>query len=388
MICQDEDRGLKIGGKAYSQILDPIGDYLVNKGLRVVRVKSFDSKISKRGLYKIDYDAKNTKRIIKWRQRILYFFKNRHQKLRQKNINFCVYKNLIKKFDPALILTISPTPEFCMAARRMNKTLVEVGHGFGAPDHSAFHAPAARAKNKKYHEPNYFICFDTNTYKVRKKGDHGRFCETILTKQLRANRQASPSFSSERQNILVTLSWGYDGEKDWLSNIIPDGIMPEELQKIILNDTTKRWLIRFHPVHTRNKSKWAVLQKYITQKLKTSRNNVLDVSFVPIEEVLSVSDLHITLLSGASYEAAFFGVPTIALCPTLAEGQREARRFEDLVFKGLLKKVPFHQSDLLDEINKSLEKIYLPVWENIQGNVGELILTLLERLGNSKPNQR
>jgi len=382
LFCQDVDRGVDRNGKAYSQIIDPLGDYLEGKKIKVIRARSFDSRIALSKTYKINANLKKEK---KW-SKILYFFETllkcyKNKKNKQKVINYRVFKKIFKKYKPQLIISISPSQEMCLAARRTKTAIIEITHGFGLPASCPVYGKMARTNESSLREPNIFICFDSTTFETRRDGDLNRKCKTYLVNKLTFEDASMLKLKLEKEKtILITLQWGYQGEVEYLKEIIEDGILPSELKTIIREDSTKNWLVKFHPLQARTPEKWARCKAYIKDNLMTGQNKVFDVTHYPIDNILKRCGLHITMMSGAAYEAAFLGVYTIALCPSVQPGKPNSEFYKDLENAGLLKKIPIIDPNLKSIIEKSLLLKTKKYSSDASQNVGELVMDLIQNI--------
>lgn len=342
-------------------------------------MRSFNSKIKPNATYKISLNLKPRK---KW-EKIKAFTRKilrKKNKINHPYLNYLVFKKTFKKMAPCVIIAISPPRELCLASRSEKAQVIEIAHGFGNPPTCPVHGREARSKIKPINEPNLFVCFDPQQYRTRKAGDANRGCSTIIAKKLFHNQKSIEKNDwKKKETILITLQWGYNGEIDYLKGIIKDGILHPILKKIISEDCTKNWLLKFHPVQVRIPEKWETCKSYIQKYLKTKNNKVYDVTFEPIDFVLRKCGLHMTMMSGSAYEAAFLGVPTLAFCPSLQKGQPNSEYYKDLETAGLLQKATFDNVDLPSLISTTLQNSYTPFPTGADQHLGEVIYDLIHR---------
>jgi hypothetical protein len=352
LLCEDVDRGLRIHGRAASHILDPLGDHLEARGTPVFRVRSFNSKISCRNTYKINFDLRKIKRRAGRWYKVRNFVQKRvvDRTKTSRILNRYCYQKMIQVLRPAMILAVDPPPELCRAARDRGVKIANIAHGFGYPLECKVHGRLARAKIPLREEPHFFIAFDRVTQKTREKGDKGKDTRTLLGQRCNFPPRPPTRLGGLRQRrkktVLVAMQWGYDGVAPELANILPDGIMAPALQKVIRTCPDVTWLIKWHPVQLRDPDCFRRVRNYIKTNLSTPANHVVDIDLDPIQDALAMSDLMITMCSMAVYEAAAQGVPSLALCPSLKKGGVYEKYFQDLEKEGILKKARMRAIDI------------------------------------------
>lgn len=347
VLCHDVDRGIDLNGKAASQILDPLADQLEKQGFSCLRVASLGSKMGAEQAYKNPISLKGIKRKIKFRLLIRRLLSGKilRQKYKHKILNKMVYEKMLAQSNAKAVLAISPDPELCQIGICRNIPIIEAWHGFGVPDNCWVHGAKARSKTTDTYEPKFFISFDERTHQTRREGDKGKRARSFLAKRAPIDAGAYLLHPSHRllagnpgKKGLITLQWGYDGEATFLNGIIPNGVMHPALMEAIQKRRDITWLFRFHPMQTRRKDKWRGIANFIKDNFSSKGLTVVDVSFLPLDYVLSRADFHITMMSGAVYEAASSGVPSIALCPTIHADGINGSFFKDLEKEGKLQK--------------------------------------------------
>jgi len=354
--CEDVDRGVAIRGKAASQILDPICDSLEEKNYKILRASSPDSQMRLRKMYKATLHLRQKKFLTGLFLKIKCILSNRFysKEKRSEILNRFIFKKTLRNIRPKIVLTIDPSKKLCEIARNLNIKIVNLAHGYGYPRNCKVHGKKARANLLQEQEPNFFICFDSVTFNTRRVGDRQGITETILCDRRPSNHLKITNIRNEKEKILkilVALQWGYSGEIPYLSKIIPDGIMHVLLKELINEHKEIQWLLRFHPVHLRIKKYKINPAIYIRKNFK-NHFNVLNVSLLPFEQVFSETDILITMSSASVYEAAHYGIPSIALCPSLGKNKPNYYYFQDLEKKGILRKVPLDKKKILGAIDE------------------------------------
>ena len=369
ILCHDVDRAINLNGKAASQILDPVADELERRGFSCLRVASLGSSLTGRKAYKHPISLKSIKRKIRLKLLIRLLIKRKKPKInyKQKIITRKLYEQLIFKTRIKAVLAISPDPILCQIGYYKKIAIIEACHGFGLPPNCPVTGARARSRISERFEPSFYISFDTRTHKTRSEGDVGKKTKSFIAQRPLINRELfsqSHGFkelvNSTGKRGLITMQWGYDGEAAFLREIIPDGVMHPALLEIIRRRKNITWLIRYHPMQTRRKEKWKKISTFIKDHFDSNEISVIDVSFLPLDFVLSQADFHITMMSGAVYESAFSGVPSIALCPTIHPGGINEEFFTDLEREGMLLKCKLDAS----VIGRRIDELSAPIRGN------------------------
>jgi hypothetical protein len=214
--------------------------------------------------------------------------------------------------------------------------------------------------------PDCVLCFDDvscNTFKLLNdmvvfRTEHP-FIEYFL--RSRAFNTLPPewrpikSSGQFKKEILVTLSWGYagdSGENSCFDNILSNGIFYEDIIKVV-SSTQKSilWRFRLHPVHLRSDKYLWVIRLVDDYASKFSNIEWKESSKLPLLSVLSTCAGHISMSSTSAYEAAYLGVTSLLLCPTLLDGGKYSDMFKDLVTNGYVKKNKSSYDGILQWVN-------------------------------------
>jgi len=108
--------------------------------------------------------------------------------------------------------------------------------------------------------------------------------------------------------------------------------MPQELISVIQLSIDKDilWAFRLHPVQLKEK-KYKHHLNYIEKFCANQKNTQWRwFTEMPLPVALRQCSGHITMSSMSSYEAAYMGIKTLALCPTLQKGGYYQDMFSDL----------------------------------------------------------
>ena len=373
LICHDVDRGDIKEGLPYSKLIDSLYEEFMGKGYNCLQVAFPDAQLVDEKAWGKPLRFENffynefffNKILIKLTTILTRIFKI-EIKINRIFIPKNHTNNWLKIFQiiqPKVIFSIGASSEMCCAAKRIRIPVVEVLHGIG------YRRIEWGWEQKNYYElPDFILCLDSISKKsfmpleykgiIIKEIPHPwykRFSMKIPPHNIDSTWLNCPcSIPVVNKVVLVSLQWGYagdHGEHTEFSNIVPNGLLPDELVRAI-EDTKQEvfYCIRRHPVQLRRKKykkQVAFLDKFVSTHLNCE---YIDSSKSTLVSLLQKVDGHITLSSMVSYEAAMMGVKTLLLCPTVLAGGKNESLFEDLVSKG-------YASKILPEKNKIINWI-------------------------------
>jgi hypothetical protein len=255
------------------------------------------------------------------------------------------YVGLLQKLQPEIVIGIQPAPALCDAGKRCGIKVVEVLHG------THIHVNDRIFQDYMGNRPQLladaFLAFDEVTQATWKTLCAGRPIKVLRAddpwlhacrrQQARAAHQHI-EVASRCKKVLVTLQWGYDGERNTLSNIIPNGILHPAIETAMaMTDRSEvAFLVRMHPIqmiapgyrhHRRYVEALAARFSHVEIERATAQS-------LPL--LLDEVSAHLTMSSSAVGEAAAAGVPSLALCPTLKPGGAHAGFFSELEHAGLV----------------------------------------------------
>lgn len=258
-----------------------------------------------------------------------------------------LFRDVLEKLDPSFIVSIQPPLGLCRAARSLGIGVVEAMHGtnYSLAD-KRFEAHMSLSEENL---PHAMLCFDETSLATIQTRIADRSMSVFLSDDpwkhmmryagMKEVSLDSVSTSTARpRTILITLQWGYDGERDTLSGIIPNGILHPALEAAMVSDACRnvQFLVRLHPIQM-IKPGYGHHRKYIAALAE--RNPLIEwekSTSDPLPALLDKVDGHITMSSSAVGEASDDGIPSLTLCPTLHEGGAHFGFFREIEQKGLL----------------------------------------------------
>lgn len=340
--CHDVDRAMRDTNGRYSPILEGIRSVVNELGYSTINVTHpyavFRSREIKGESITINY------RSLLIRFISIFRLSESRAKFRQK-CEVRLYFILLRKYSPKIIISIQPPAALCVAAKQLGICVVEAMHGTNISlSDKVFAASMSQPADGL---PDVILSFDNvsqntlsvlcgggaiSTLQTRDPWLHLLRCQQVK-KVISLNKPAP-----ESKVILVTLQWGYDGERDSLHSVIPNGILHPALVDVFVKTLNEnvRYLLRLHPIQM-NAAGYSHHRQYIEALCK--RYAHLEWEFAtntPLPLVLEGVCGHITMSSSSVGEALVSGVPTLLLCPTLHEGGENYGLFRELESSGMI----------------------------------------------------
>jgi hypothetical protein len=355
LICHDVDRGVNFRGKAYSPLIDSVREDFESRGLHCLVIAHPWSWLVGRRAWGEPLSISRSFFLAYIISKI-----NRLKLLKSNNedFRFRFYAGILKKSAAKLVITIGAPESLCRATQSLGVCHAELLHGIGYTnvewDWDKRHSSAL---------PTFVLSFDsisTATFsKLEPKGVEVLQIPHPFLKRFTAKdginklpqEWTSPtikSLAAYKKIVMVALQWGYGGEfPKGYKPTLDNELFPSELLDVI--QETKNdifWRFRFHPVQLRMKK----YKKHIQFVDKLCRENSNCEwkwsSSAPVPTVLSQCQGTITMSSMSVYDAAYMGVPSLLLCPTMLPGGIGDERFVDLVNAGYVTKGAIIKKDI------------------------------------------
>lgn len=330
-VCSEVDLSIREDKVRYSRYFEPIVQEL-KKNRKNIEFATWDKPKYKKDI--VDYKWLGLMCITHWTSAIFL-------------------KNICK---PEIIITIGGYNKFIESAKLNNIKVVELCHGF------ALDLDDYKWGISKYitPSPSAFVVYDDQTYETLLKNKYKNYdirrCRHPSFNKLNENNKSIQNLEKNRI-ALVSLQHGYDGTRDFLKDILPNGIIHESLIEIIKTNKNFYWIIKMHPVQILGADRDLILKK-LRKIFKDEVNvNFEDYNFTDVALILSRARLHITMMSGTIAESELFKVPSIGLCPTLKFGGVLSKAFDSARSNKLL-----YLSELkISDIQLLVDKIALEV---------------------------
>lgn len=343
LISHDNDLGITKNNMAYSPLIDSLFEKLEACGWQCSRFLLPYTHLDENQAFASPVRANRRLFFLMLLYKVSVLFKLHNMKCNFLRFEAFSIRSFYKKFFQAIeckcIIGIGLNSNICKAANELGIFSVEVAHGIGLAQ-----LPLAMHLAKRDELPKGILTFDSVTYKTFSQ----LVSKNIVVKYAphlwlsRFEPEARCYLPLEwvekilidkkyKKTVLLTLQWGYDGEFSPFTGIIKNGILSPCLEEAIKETRDNVfWLIRLHPIQLRD-HKYTKHRKYIENLTQTFTNcEWQKASTLPLPSVLLQCDGHLTMSSMSSYEAAYMGIKTLLLCPTLKKNGIHENYFGDL----------------------------------------------------------
>lgn len=317
LVCADNDRGLSVEGRAYSQLLDPIGDRLMQSGV-VVRSSASTPKARLLG----DRAHNSPTGFSRSEARRLKISAARNGFLSGPRFRDDVWVERIKRSHAGAVIGIQPRESLCAAGSRLGVKVFDLQHGhISLPDfyYSRFAGPGGL--ESRISAPDAILCWDeparefvinrldTNAIVV----GHPSFALPIPGSATAAHdaRLAAFRASSPGINRVVVVLDFYPS--DGIATDAEHRRYLECVQQVSLRHLDAAFVVRPHPVQLR--SFWPST-KLLYKQLFAGSGNIFaydDEDHPPLATLLRIADGVVSTGGAGLIESSFLGVPTAVL---------------------------------------------------------------------------
>jgi len=330
-------------GRAFAPMIDPIKAMLAEyQDLRFITVTTKGSRVKLPGDDKGDYffrlialAEKAIRKLFRLPRNFLYFEKYYWKR-------FLLHERISR------VLCIEPSQSFLGVCKNLSIEVCEVQHGvIDLSPSSASHKDMT--ESDLY--PDFFLSWDKRSGEnvvVRSYWKSSLLigCNMALYHYW-SHRSSVKLVHSEsvtetltrRVNVLVTLHEGRGlSGTDYYSELnLEDAYLPKKVLEYMVGSSTQyNYIFRLHPaskyVSGEVQSIFKCLNSY---GLVESLSELECVSEVPLYKQLEDTEVHVTLYSSSTIEAAYLGVPTILLDPLVNKGMVREKHFEQEISDGI-----------------------------------------------------
>lgn len=371
-VDHDGHRSYRFGGKAYAPLIDSIQETYLAQGKRCLTIAEPFSKMTGDAAFGRVTDV-NGSFVRAAVRRVLMNKLAAPERVRGTRYIRDVWLEILKRARPSEVIAIQPPQALCSACRQVRIPVADLQHGVINAAHP-WYGRSFREGHDRDGLPTSFLCWDdTSAETVRTWAlPKGISVQVIGNPWLRRFMVQDPadalvsealkdcSWLSKvpRQNrILVTLAWG--------SSDIPGVDMPHYLSfptplLDIMRQTreTSTWFVRPHPVQMRNNEGADVAAFLRTNLGDVSNVFCNEVASVALPVLLQATDVHLTISSTVTSEAASFGVPTGLVAPNPRPPDWLDHYFEDERAAGVAEFVPNTTEGLRRYLASKLPDLY------------------------------
>ena len=366
LVCQDTDRGYLFNKKAYSQILDSLGEKINKDGLKTQSLSGSFSILNGERAYgnPLTINRFLLKNILysKILNIVLGDLRGELWLQDQKKSN---WQKILKNCNAKIVFAIQPEIALCRAGHELGIRIFDVQHGVIS---DSADNPYYYGKNLLTMEiddlPHGYLCWNDSSATVlepmRLKKEFSvhvignpwldRFAEPEKNDQL-VQAELLMSHKIEQPSILVTLQHSmYENASDYVSN----GVMAISLENVIKKTCDKFfWYIRLHPAQNVDVG---FTKNYLHDTFGHLPNidwNISSRMALPV--ILQRLNLHITHFSAATIEAACMGIKTGLLDPHIRFGGKHADLYSFEISQGYAKVIELNEISIISFIVSSLK---------------------------------
>lgn len=386
----DNDRYIKYDGKIYSPLINTVEDRLNQQGLSCVSISRIASTIKGKLSHGRVYSPEGRFSRAMLSKRIKNLFIS-NKKYPFSWLEVKIWEDILSQTGAKSVVAILPSRELCYVCRQRDIWVCDLQHGVIADEHY-WYGESFRKNDPTKWLPNAFLVWDQGSYEVINKwASHKKIDVNIVGNpwiERFRNKSKDDSLinnlkikykitKKEKKNILVSLSWGVHG--------LENKFFHPSLEQLIKDTAnTYNWKLRLHPNQIRGFASDEG-REFISYYEKHFKN--LDVEWensteMPLPLLLSNIDCHITWLSSVCMEAAYFGIPSLVLCPKLQRGGEFESYYNYLVDLGYVDKLIPDYNAIKEWIErKSLSK--MPYYCDHAVNFDKIIQSIVNRANNT-----
>lgn len=312
LVCNDNDRGLKVEGRAYSQLLDPIGDSLASLNITVT-----SSAATTRTRLVDSLAHNNPKGFSRSETTLLKFAKaGRFGSRGSLQLGSRVWMQRIARHRAGIVIGIQPQMALCLAGKKLGVPVYDLQHGQFAIPHP-YYSLISRPVQKDA-RPTAVLCWDEHSLAFASKNfasegllvGHPSLALGVPSSAEQAHDAALASRLSVLPSLsktVLVLDFYTSGDQATARNRLS---YLREIRSIALNNQDTLWILRPHPVQTR--SEWQTTRQSILDIFGNLFNVFFfdDVRQPSLPTLLRIADGVITRGSAGLIEASYFLIPT------------------------------------------------------------------------------
>lgn len=334
----DGHRTYEYKDKAYSPLIDSLQEQYLKKGFSCLTIALPFSQLTKSKAFGnvMDFNGSFFRAAL-FRTLANIWSKNEFLGARYKKK---VWKKILDATNPRHVIAIMPDAALCSECRAKNIKVTDLQHGVINDGHP-WYGENYKGNVETENLPTSFMCWDNAAVEtlekwVQKKGIQIDLIKNPWSQRFIENNPEDELIAAARESsfwllrlpkmkrILITLGWGWTEVTDEsLSKQFDMQLSMPHFQTFptplldIIRDTHKEiiWFVRLHPIQLQG-----VEGKPLEDFLSTNfggMSNVYwrEVSTTPLTILLESTDLHITIASSVTSEAAAFGIKTGLVAP-------------------------------------------------------------------------
>lgn len=327
-VDHDGHRSYRYRGKAYAPLIDSLQERYLAQGKRCMTIAEPFSQLTGDAAFGHVVDLNGSLGRAAVRRLVANRFA---QPERVTGVRYLrdVWLEVLRRAKPSEIVAIQPAQALCSAARSLGIEVYDFQHGVITESHP-WYGSSFRRDYPVEGLPTGFLCWDDDSARVLEQwappmGISVRVVGNPWTQRF-VDRDPADTLVSDAaadsewlrdlppNRVLVTLAWGFD--------VITDPGMPHFLSfPIPLADVVREtagkavWFLRPHPVQV-NGAEGPPLYRFLEERFAGLPNVFWsEVATTPLPVLLGETNLHLTVGSTVTSEAAVFGISTGLIVP-------------------------------------------------------------------------
>jgi hypothetical protein len=312
LVCNDNDRGLKVEGRAYSQMLDPIGDFLASSSITVASSAATTATHLVGGLAHNNPEGFSRSEAI----RLTFAQGGRLNTRSSLRLGSRVWMQRIVRHRVGTVIGIQPRMALCLAGKALGVPVYDLQHGqFAVPD--PYYSRIAEPVQEDA-LPTAVLCWDEHSLAFASENfasgalliGHPCLALGVPESAEHAHNVALASHLSALPGLakIVLVLDTYTRKdrtaaRDRLSYL-------REIRSVARDSPDTLWILRPHPVQTR--SEWQVTRQSILELFGDLPNAFFfdDTGQPSLPTLLKIADGMVTRGSSGLIEASYFAIPT------------------------------------------------------------------------------
>ncbi len=371
-VDHDGHRSHRFNDKQYAPLIDSLQESYLAQGKRCLTIaEPFSQIVGERAFgHVVDFNGSFARAAIR---RVVMNPFAADEKLFGTRYIRDVWLRILSRCLPKEVVAIQPSQALCSACRELGIDVSDFQHGVINNNHP-WYSTSSRRDYDVDGLPTAFLCWESESAGVIKtwaeqKGIVVRVIGNPWTRRFN-NPDPSDVLVREatadcawlrslppRNRILVTLGWGW---RDLVVEGMPNYLsFPTPLLNIIRDTAgTATWYIRPHPVQMHGEERTDLL-RYLHDSVGQVPNVFCtEVASVPLPALLQSTDLHLTVGSTVTSEAAVFGIPTGLVVPDPRPTEWLQHYYESERAAGIAEFVPNSEDQIRRYIRRKLPDLF------------------------------
>ena len=254
------------------------------------------------------------------------------------NLFYCY---LLEQTKAKYVLEIMPNISLCKECRKRDIKIMDIQHGAISLDHEwyLFRSNQHQLSNLKEYSPTHYFVWDRESKEsLIQMGNKAN--KIIITNIPKPNlnksiskelRELKKDFESKL--VLVTLQYGkWYGKKR-------NNVLPIEVVNALINMESTLIVFKIHPMTLKRERKEQTKNVLFLRRHLNKSSKIIISSNESLEQLMQISNLHITINSSSCIMASKYGISTLIVDSNLDKDQADFyKKYEGIILCGHNKK--------------------------------------------------